>query len=526
MSLLCCCRRIQDLSIKASSSTSSHASDSGSESGAASSPRAPPLPAATPPLAEPEREAEQRSSPLKRKNKRASLSPTAKRKTSLSDVVVAEGELVVAEVREQRDGDAVVLRTLGSVRVRTVKRDARGALLTACSCAQIFCVLLVKNRASLHLETVSPHKHHLIELDVGAMELVGQDALQEPRKFKLQHRFSEQGRPFAYVFECATPAQYHKWIDSIVEFRARSVSPRPATSSSGSSDSITSSRTGTDLVRINELSAQRRMRSIASMYDQLPPARLQTGQAAAAAVLRSPHSSFVFAAPPKTKHVILVRHGHYINAHERGAQDSQQVLSQMGRQQAEFTGKYLEQLYARAPTRHDITIFHSDMTRAVETARAIGKDVGHCSLSATPLLREGWPGRPYSSHGSAVQTGEQPVGTRAELERLDTERMELAFQTFFTQSSASAGGGGGDDDDCEEEEQFSYQVVVCHANLIRFFLCRAMGIEPAGRWGHFEINHCGVSRVDVSEHRPLKILSVNETGHLPPSLITSSEDHL
>lgn len=54
------------------------------------------------------------SSPLKRKNKRASLSPTAKKKTSLSDVVIAEGELVVAEERAQRDRDTV-LRTLGSV---------------------------------------------------------------------------------------------------------------------------------------------------------------------------------------------------------------------------------------------------------------------------------------------------------------------------------------------------------------------------------------------------------------------------
>ncbi|TYZ57010.1 hypothetical protein PybrP1_003276 [[Pythium] brassicae (nom. inval.)] len=491
--------RLQDLSIEAPGARG------GSGRGGATPPPPPP-----PPVSEPEREAEQapselRSSPFKRKNKRASLSPAAKRKTSLSDVVLAEGELVVAEAHGQRAGDAVVLRTLGS----------------------IFCVLLVKNRASLHLETVSPHKHHVVELELGAMALAVETS--GGAKFTLRFPSLEPGRPSAYVFECATAAECLTWVDAIASFRSQGESPSPINSSSSQVHS-SSRGAGGHTSDANQLAMHRRERSAASLCDPLSPT------SAAAATLRSPHSSFVFAAPPKTKHVILVRHGHYINAHERGAPDSQQVLSQMGRQQAEFTGKYLEQLYARAPTRHDITVFHSDMTRAVETAHAIGKDVGHCTLSATPLLREGWPGRPYSSLGPVVQPSEQPAaggGGRAELERLDAERMELAYQTFFTQSSASSrgrsigdGGGVDDDDDCDDEEQFSYQVVVCHANLIRFFLCRAMGVPPTGHWGHLEINHCGVSRVDVSEHRPLKILSVNETGHLPPSLITSSEDHL
>lgn len=401
------------------------------------------------------------------------------------------------------------------------------------SCGQIFCVLLLKNRATLHLETVSPHKHHLIELELGAMALIVATSTDERTKFTLQSPSFQPGRPSAYVFECATAAQCRAWVDAITGFRTRCESQSLHFSTASTSSQTSSSRNRTargGLSDANELAApQRRVRSIASLLPSLPrPQSSPALVAVANPVHRSPHSSFVFAAPPKTKHVILVRHGHYINAHARGAPDSQQVLSQMGRQQAEFTGTYLEQLYARAPTRHDITVFHSDMTRAVETAHAIGKDVGHCVLSATSLLREGWPGRPYSNLTpmSELLPG---AGGKAELERLDAERMELAFQTFFTQSSASSRGRSGDDggdDDCEDEEQFSYQVVVCHANLIRFFLCRAMGVPPTGHWGHLEINHCGVSRVDVSEHRPLKILSVNETGHLPPSLITSSEDHL
>lgn len=385
-------------------------------------------------------------------------------------------------------------------------------------------MLVVKNGASLHLETVSDQRHHFLDLDVAAMNLMDQDALQDARKFKLQSRCASPGRPSAYVFECPSPATYTKWIDAIMSFRDRSElsssssSRRDTSASSSSTDSASRSCQHAS----EATGATRRMRSIASLCDQ-PPASPHVQPA-----LLPPCSSFLYAAPPKTKHVILVRHGHYINAHARGVPDSHQVLSQMGRQQAECTGTYLEQLYARAPTRHDISIFHSDMTRAVETAQTISKDFGHCMLRPTRLLREGWPGRPYATHEAVPQVANAST-KNAELERIDAERMEQAFQTFFSQigcSSSSSDGCGVDSNDCDDEEQFSYQVVVCHANLIRFFLCRAMGIDPTGRWGHFEINHCGVTRIDVSEHRPLKIVSVNETGHLPHSLITSSEDHL
>jgi serine/threonine-protein phosphatase PGAM5 len=216
-------------------------------------------------------------------------------------------------------------------------------------------------------------------------------------------------------------------------------------------------------------------------------------------------NSFLYSMPPKTMHIILVRHGHYINAHARHIQDAEQILTQLGRQQANVTGKYLEQLYSRSPTREEITIYHSDMSRAVETASIMSKVFGHCSLSKTSLLREGYPGRPFS-----IENHRQVIGPAIDTKEL--ERMELAYQTFFSQN--------------EEEPDDRFRVVVCHANLIRFFLCRAMKIDPVGMWGHFEINHCGVTRINICENRPIKVISVNETGHLPHTLITSSEDHL
>uniref|UniRef100_A0AAV1UXF9 Serine/threonine-protein phosphatase PGAM5, mitochondrial n=1 Tax=Peronospora matthiolae TaxID=2874970 RepID=A0AAV1UXF9_9STRA len=230
-----------------------------------------------------------------------------------------------------------------------------------------------------------------------------------------------------------------------------------------------------------------------------------------------PLGEFMYTTPPRTKHLILVRHGHYVNAHVQRASDTQQVLSQMGRQQAALTGKHLRAVHNRVPTRHDVSIYHSDMTRAVETAGIIAGDFGEVAMSPSSLLREGWPGKPYSS---AFDVGETATARASDVmqeqTQVDVKRMEKAFQWFFDDSMNAQ----------EENNEESYCILVCHANLIRFFLCRALGVNPATTWGHFEVNHCGVTRIDVCATRPIKVVAVNETGHLPQSLITSSEDHL
>ncbi len=56
----------------------------------------------------------------------------------------------------------------------------------------------------------------------------------------------------------------------------------------------------------------------------------------------------------KVIHVILVRHGHYVNAHSEHALDSDQVLSLLGKQQAEHCGRHLHQMYASRHFRNDV----------------------------------------------------------------------------------------------------------------------------------------------------------------------------
>ncbi|EEY63916.1 uncharacterized protein PITG_02425 [Phytophthora infestans T30-4] len=364
----------------------------------------------------------------------------------------------------RRDGEAVEVKGLLVVAELVGKGQDSSVFRTLGS---IYCVL-VRKSSGLSLETVSKDSHHTIVLDVDAMDLVHEPSAND-LKFQLHYQPSSSGnglRSPSYTFTASTKEEYVEWVNGILRFQGR---------------------------------------------EQENTSHQQ---------VQSSLGEFVYATPPRTKHIILVRHGHYINAHVPQVSDSEQVLSQMGRQQAEQTGKCLAMAHNRVPTRHDITVYHSDMTRAVETAGIISNNFGEVLLNPSPLLREGWPGLPYSS--SPVIGGETGARDNSaydgmqERSRMDVKRMQKAFNRFFLSSGEAQ----------DESDEESYCVLVCHANLIRFFLCRALGIAPTNTWGHFEINHCGITRIDVCANRPIKVTAVNETGHLPQSLITSSEDHL
>ncbi|KAL3674356.1 hypothetical protein V7S43_000312 [Phytophthora oleae] len=422
----------------------------------------------------------------KRSNKRALLTSVPGNRRRDGEVVEVEGLLVVAE-QVGKGQNPPVFRTLGS----------------------IYCVLVRKPRG-LSLETVSKDSHHTIVLDLNAMELA-HEAFKKDRKFQLLYRPSgldDSGngqRAPSYVFMASTTEEYVEWVNGILRYRTAAGKVRQSTASQTGKSAASGS------IKTRQQAGGSGNAHGSDQKPQRKPGETYQEQ------VQSSLGEFVYSTPPRTKHIILVRHGHYINAHVPQVSDSEQVLSQMGRQQAELAGKCLGMAHNRIPTRHDITIYHSDMTRAVETAAIIATNFGEVSLNPSALLREGWPGTPYSTDSSVGGArSNSAFGGMEERSRMDVERMQKAFNWFFLSS------GEAQDEDDEE----SYCVLVCHANLIRFFLCRALGIDAANTWGHFEINHCGVTRIDVCANRPIKVTAVNETGHLPQSLITSSEDHL
>ncbi|KAE8634811.1 hypothetical protein XENTR_v10002445 [Xenopus tropicalis] len=90
--------------------------------------------------------------------------------------------------------------------------------------------------------------------------------------------------------------------------------------------------------------------------------------------------------PKATRHIFLIRHSQY---KLDGKTDFDRVLTPLGREQADLTGKRLSSLGFKY--NH---IVYSTMTRAKETTEIISKYLPDVKKSSSDLLREGAPIRP------------------------------------------------------------------------------------------------------------------------------------
>ncbi|PIO38647.1 hypothetical protein AB205_0014690, partial [Aquarana catesbeiana] len=200
-----------------------------------------------------------------------------------------------------------------------------------------------------------------------------------------------------------------------------------------------------------------------------------------------------------TRHIFLIRHSQY---RLDGKTDEERVLTSLGREQAELTGRRLESLGLKYTH-----IVHSSMTRAKETTEIISKffpaeeaynilaaesngdlsasdssnsdskpDVDYepvlssgtltaseqdespparrrrsgVKKSSSDLLREGAPIRP-----------DPPVcHWKPDVEQYyeDGARIEAAFRNLIHRADP-------------KQEEDSYEIIVCHANVIRYMVC-------------------------------------------------------
>ncbi|KAK3888712.1 hypothetical protein Pcinc_007246 [Petrolisthes cinctipes] len=176
--------------------------------------------------------------------------------------------------------------------------------------------------------------------------------------------------------------------------------------------------------------------------------------------------------PTATRHLIFIRHGQY---NLEGVTDADRYLTKLGREQAALTGKRLNELsfpYSK--------VVYSTMTRATETAKIIldklenMDEVEHCDL-----LREGAPIPP-----------EPPIGSwKPEMHfYADGARIEAAFRKYVHRAPPS-------------QEKDSYEIIVCHANVIRYFVCRALQVPPEA-WLRLSL-HNGQRRTQSGLRTPL-----------------------
>ncbi|XP_006901039.1 PREDICTED: serine/threonine-protein phosphatase PGAM5, mitochondrial isoform X2 [Elephantulus edwardii] len=192
-----------------------------------------------------------------------------------------------------------------------------------------------------------------------------------------------------------------------------------------------------------------------------------------------------------TRHIFLIRHSQY---HVDGSLEKDRTLTPLGREQAELTGVRLASLGLKFDR-----IVHSSMTRAIETTDIICKHLpGVCRVS-TDLLREGAPIEPDPpvSHW-------KPEAVYYE----DGARIEAAFRNYIHRADV-------------RQEEDSYEIFICHANVIRYIVCRALQFPPEG-WLRLSLNNGSITHLVIRPNGRVALRTLGDTGFMPPDKITRS----
>lgn len=196
--------------------------------------------------------------------------------------------------------------------------------------------------------------------------------------------------------------------------------------------------------------------------------------------------------PKATRHLLLIRHGQY---NLNGKSDVERYLTELGKKQAASTGDRLKSL--------DISwdlMIRSTMTRAQETGKIISNSLMPIKIENCPLLEEGAPIAP-----------EPPVGHwRPEPSQFfqDGARIEAAYRKYFHRADV-------------RQENDSYTLIVCHANVIRYFVCRALQM-PGEAWLRLSLNHASITWISIYPNGRVTLRSLGDSGHMKPEFITRS----
>jgi len=182
-----------------------------------------------------------------------------------------------------------------------------------------------------------------------------------------------------------------------------------------------------------------------------------------------------------TRRLLFLRHGQY-------DEEGDGRLTALGREQAAHT--------AEALARESLDqIRVSTLIRARETAEIVARSHKGVPLRASALFCEAIPTKLPARLARGIDA--------ARIAR-DIPRAKRAAEELFRTSRVDR-----------------TELVVCHGNIIRFFHCLALDVDPAA-WVRLVSHHCGITEVIVLASGQLRAVRYNDLGHLPPAMRTMS----
>lgn len=196
--------------------------------------------------------------------------------------------------------------------------------------------------------------------------------------------------------------------------------------------------------------------------------------------------------PTATRNIFLIRHGQY---NTNGSTDKDRSLTELGQKQAICVGEHLKKINFPYTT-----LIHSTMTRAIETANIIHAQIPDTPMQSCDLLREGAPIPP-----DPPVTHWQPDAKQF---YADGARIEAAFRKYFHRADVS-------------QEKNSYEIIACHANVIRYFVCRILQFPREG-WLRFSLHHCSITWITIRPNGRVSAQMIGGCGYLSKELLTKN----
>ncbi len=186
--------------------------------------------------------------------------------------------------------------------------------------------------------------------------------------------------------------------------------------------------------------------------------------------------------------IVLIRHGEYEHDHDCD-EDVGCGLVALGRQQARLAADRLKAMPITFTS-----IQASAMTRARQTGEIIAARFPDLELAIHRDIRECTPN---TRRQDIMEDMEPAEGEECEA------NLAAAWKRIFVPA------------DCANE----YDIVVCHGNVIRWFVTQVLEVDPLA-WLQMSIANCSLTVVQVRADGSKKLIAFADSGHIPYSMTT------
>ena len=192
--------------------------------------------------------------------------------------------------------------------------------------------------------------------------------------------------------------------------------------------------------------------------------------------------------PPAARTILIVRHGAYTA--DPADTSPGPGLTPLGVAQARLVAARLAAIGTVD------AVYSSPMTRAHETARVIAGSLRGVTVRTLNDLAECTP-RSRRAEILAREKAEDMAACESKLDAL--------FARLFVPSRGA-----------ERRE-----LLVCHGNVTRYLVTKALGV-PTDAWLEMSVAHASITQIRVEPDGRFRVISVGDSGHIPPNLLTGA----